>query len=104
MQSPTSFFRDMCKAVPLRTCKKKLGFAMSGCSAFKTPSSFLVQPFGTSQSQFPGGKNWESLGQRMMLCDVGSGNLALLSSPRFQTQVSAPLDSDTFGAALGNLG
>ena len=59
MQSPT-FFPKHVRGCPWGGMARRLDFAVSGCYTFKTPSSFLVQPFGTSQ--FLGG-NWESLGR-----------------------------------------
>lgn len=92
----SDIFSKTCARLSLgRNGKRRLDFAVSGCYTFKTPSSFLVQPFGTSQ--FLGG-NWESLGHRVTSVTL---DLALLN-PRFQTQ-TVPFDSDTFGAALGNL-
>ena len=92
----SDIFSKTCARLSLgRNGKRCLDFAVSGCYTFKTPSSFLVQPFGTSE--FLGG-NWESLGHRVTSVTL---DLALLN-PRFQTQ-TVPFDSDTFGAALGNL-
>ena len=79
----------------MRNGKRRLDFVVSGCSTFKTSSSFLLQPFGTSQ--FLGGRNWESLGQRVRL------DLALLLSLRCQTEDFAACDFDTFSATLGTL-